>query len=133
MRDERAREAIDRRREAWITAINRGDPDGFVAVVAEDAVWVPWGRDAIRGRDRIHDWLQEPFARFTYDYEVADVRLRVAGVWAVERAHFRTRATGPGGEEAPIHEGEYTILWHYTSSDGWLIDRYIDHSGDGSA
>ncbi len=126
-------EAIGQRRISWIAAINAGDPDGFVAVLANDAVWLPWGQSAISGKERIHDWLLAPFAEFTYDYSVTDIRVRIAGEWAVERARFRTRAEKRGGGEAPTHEGTYTILWRRTASAGWLIERYIDHTGEDTA
>lgn len=124
-----AREAIRQRRESWIAAINAGDADGFVAVLAEDAVWLPSGRSAIRGKERVREWLAAPFAEFDYDYTVADIRVRVAGDFAVENARFRTRAEKRQGGEAPPHDGTYTIIWRRTGSHGWLIDRYIDHTG----
>ncbi len=126
----RALEEIAGRRDAWIAAINAGDPDGFVAVLTDDAVWLPWGQPAIQGKERIRAWLAVPFAQFTYDYAVSDVRVRVAGDWAVERARFRTRAQTRNGGEAPTHEGTYTMLWRRGGSNGWLIERYIDHTGD---
>ncbi len=128
-----ALEEIARRRGSWIAAINGGDPDGFVAVLADNAVWLPWRQSAIDGKERIRDWLLAPFAEFTYDYSVTDVRVRLAGDWAVERARFRTRAEQREGGEAPIHEGTYTVLWRCTESAGWLIERYIDHTGDDAA
>lgn len=127
--DEGARREIDRQRDRWIAAINAGDADGFVAVLAEDAVWLPWGRPAISGADRIRDWLSGPFAEYRYEYSVSDVRVRVAGEWAAEHACFRTRAVNRAGAEAPVHEGEYTILWRRTREAGWLIERYLDHTG----
>lgn len=125
-----ARRAIDERRETWIAAINAGDAERFVSILREDAVWLPWSQAALMGRARIRDWLSDPFAKYEYDYSVTDVRVRIAGDWAVERARFRTRAIQRGVGEAPVHEGAYTILWRRTASEGWLIDRYIDHTGN---
>lgn len=120
---------IEGRRNSWIAAINAGDAAGFVAVLAEDAVWLPAGRAAIGGADRVREWLAGPFADYSYDYSVTDVRVRLAGDWAVELASFRTRAVNRSGAEAPTHEGEYTILWRRTAASGWVIDRYADHTG----
>ncbi len=124
--------AIARQREVWIAAINDGTPDGFVSVLAADAVWLPAMRPAISGKAQIRDWLEKPFAEFDYDYSVSDVRVRLAGDWAVERANFRTEATTRSGQEAPIHEGEYTIIWSRSSNGEWIIDRYIDHTPETS-
>jgi uncharacterized protein (TIGR02246 family) len=124
---------ISNRRDSWISAINEGDADGFVAVLWEDAVWLPWGQPAIAGKHRIRDWLSVPFSEYSYDYSVSDVRVRVAGDWAVERARFRTRAVDRNGIEAPIHKGEYTLLWRRTPAAKWVIERYIDQTRPGAA
>lgn len=123
-----ALEAIAARRRDWIAAINAGDPDGFVRPLTEDAVWLPFARPAISGRERIREWVAGPFAEYTYEYSVADPRVRVAGRWAVEQARFTTRARTRAGDAAPTHEGTYTLLWRFTPSDGWRVERYIDHT-----
>lgn len=128
--DHSAIAAITACRARWIAAINAGDAEAFVAVLTDDAVWLPWGQAAISGKAAIRAWLGAPFAEYDYDYTVTDVQLRVAGAWAVERARFLTRATRREGGEAPTHEGRYTLLWRLTPAAGWLIERYIDHTGD---
>jgi hypothetical protein len=49
----------------------------------------------------------------------------------VKYARFQTWAEKREGGEALSHEGIHTILWlwRYAESVGWLIDRYIDHTG----
>lgn len=125
-----ALDAISARRERWVRAINAGSADSFVAAVAPDAVWLPSRQAAIEGADRIREWLSDPFSQYEYDYAIKDIRVRLAGNWAIENARFRTRAVDRSGVEAPLHEGEYTILWKRSPGEGWLIDRYIDHSGE---
>lgn len=123
-------EAIRKQRAKWVAAINQGDAVGFVAVLTDDAVWLPSRHNAIQGKETIRAWLEKPFAAFDYDYKVSDVRLRVAGDWAIEQARFSTRAWVQSGEAMPLHEGLYTLLWRKTSAGAWLIERYIDHSAD---
>lgn len=121
--------AIQKQRERWITAINSGSATGFVAILTEDAVWLPAMQDALSGKEKICAWLEKPFAELDYDYSVSDVHLHIAGDWAVEQARFSTKAQAKSdGEVMPIHEGLYTLLWRKTSTGTWLIDRYIDHS-----
>jgi len=122
---------IRKQRDRWIAAINGGSATSFVAVLTDDAVWLPSMHDALRGKEKIHAWLEKPFAELDYDYSVSDVHLRMAGDWAVEQARFSTRARAKSdGEAMPLHEGRYTLLWRKTSTGTWLIDRYIDHSAD---
>lgn len=136
MSDERrhdaARAALEGRRRQWISAITEGDPDGFVAVVAEDAVWLPPGPVAVVGREEIRSWVAGPMAEFDYEYTVRVMSVRIAGDRAVERARFRTQATTRSGERAPTHEGTYTILWRRADDGAWVIERYVDHTGEGT-
>lgn len=124
-------ELIKQQREVWINAINRGSADDFVAVLTEDAVWLPGGRPAIAGKESIRRWLTPPFSAYDYNYSVEDTQIHVAGEWAVERASFLTRMRSKTGDEAPEHRGTYTLLWRRESG-VWLIERYIDHSGEAS-
>lgn len=120
--------AIKEQRERWIAAINQSSAADFVAVLADDAVWLPSRHDAIQGKEKIRAWLQEPFAELDYDYSVSDMRIRLAGEWAIEKARFSTRAWTKSGEAMPLHEGQYTLLWRKGVAGEWLIERYIDHS-----
>lgn len=122
--------AIRDRRDRWIAAINDGSATDFVDILTDDAVWLPPGHDAIRGKEKIRTWLEEPFATFDYDYSVSGVSVRVAGDWAVEKASFSTRARAKDDEAMPPHEGQYTLLWRKTSAGTWSIERYIDHSAN---
>jgi len=119
--------ALREQRHRWIAAINEGSVDGFLAVVTDDAVWLPPRHDAIRGKKDIRAWLGQPFARLDYEYSVSDVRVRLAGGWTIEQARFSARARKKSGDALPPHEGIYTLLWRKTTS-GWLIERYVDHS-----
>lgn len=123
-----AQAIIKKQRSRWIAAVNDSSAGGFVEVLTDDAVWLPSQHDALYGKDRIQAWLEEPFARFDYDYSVSGIRLRIAGDWAVEEATFTTKARTDSGEEIPLHEGNYTLLWRKTPAGDWLIERYIDHS-----
>jgi uncharacterized protein (TIGR02246 family) len=122
--------AIQKQRARWIDAINESSPAGFVAVLTDDVVWLPSRSEAIIGKENIRAWLKEPFERFDYEYSVSDVRVRIAGDWAIEQAAFSTKATTQSGEAMPVHEGQYSVLWRKTSEGEWLIERYIDHSAD---
>lgn len=122
---------ITQQREAWIDAINDGSAAGFVEVIADDAVWLPSMHKAIKGKERIRAWLEGPFAKFDYNYSVSDVRIRLAGDWAVEQAKFSTKAgTRSSGEPMPEHNGSYVVIWRRSPSQAWLIERYIDLSAE---
>ena len=125
-------QAIQKQRNGWIAAINDESAERFVSFLTDDAVWLPWSQAAISGKRNIQKWLERPFAEYCYAYSVSHVQVRIAGDWAVERSKFRTEAQTLTGEKAPTHEGTYTLLWRKTDPGIWLIERYIDHTGDES-
>lgn len=120
--------SLREQRGRWVAAINEGSVDGFLAAVTDDAVWLPSRHDALRGKKDIRAWLQQPFARFDYEYSVSDVRVRLAGGWAIEEARFSASVRKKGGEAVTPHEGIHTLLWRKTAGGRWLIERYVDHS-----
>lgn len=129
MRVDEQLDAIERQRSRWITAINAGSPDRFVEIVTEDAVWLPSGDDAIEGRENIRRWLKGPFSELSFRYTVSRVRLRVGVERAVELARFSSRVTPANGKPLPVHEGDYVLIWRRERPGLWLIERYIDLSG----
>lgn len=122
-------EEIRYQRSKWINAINKGSAVEFAKVLTDDVVWLPSRHDAIYGKGKVRTWLDKPFSELNYDYSVSNIQLRIAGDWAIEEADFKTKATTSSGEDMPLHEGHYTVLWR-KSSDQWLIERYIDHSAE---
>ncbi|MBT8399673.1 MAG: SgcJ/EcaC family oxidoreductase [Rhodothermia bacterium] len=120
--------AIARQRERWISAINGGSAEDFLEVVADDAVWLPARSDAIVGKPQIRAWLSAPFQTYDFDYSVSQVRLRVAGEWAIEQARFTTVVTTEDNGDLPPHRGSYIVLWRRYADDQWLIERYVDLS-----
>ncbi len=121
--------AIARQRNKWVAAVNSGSADAFVEVIVDDAVWLPAQMDAVSGKERVRNWLTGPFSQYQFDYSVTDVRLRVAGEWAVEQARFATVVSSRNGDVLPPHEGSYVVVWR-RQGDTWLIESYVDLSAD---
>lgn len=123
-RDDRS--AINASRREWIAATNAEDPERCVAVMDTDVVWFPPGMPALQGRQAIHEWMTPFFRQYTYDLSVSDVRVRLAGEWAVERGTFTSNLTSRADGKSGSHSGKYLIVWHRETDDRWYMERYID-------
>lgn len=121
---------IEEQRSKWIQTINDCSAEGFVEVVSDDAVWLPPGNNAIKGKRNIQAWLGKPFSELNYKYTVSDVSIRIAGDWAIEQATFTSIVSTKSGKNLPPHKGLYTLLWKKNKAGSWLIERYIDHSAE---
>ena len=121
---------LDNQRARWVAAINAGKAGDFIAVLTEDAVWLPPGQQALAGKEDIRAWLAQPFESFDYDYSVTSVRIRIVGNWAIEEARFSSQLTSKTGEALPPHTGQHLLLWRKEASGSWLIERYVDRSAE---
>ena len=122
-------EAIDARREEWVAIVNAGDVNRYLSLLTEDCVWLPPRLPAMSAKAAIGAWLTPFFDRFTYEFSIADICLRVAGDWAIECALFESRMTPRGGGETISHGGTYVVLWRKEPFGKWCIERYVDATG----
>ena len=83
---EGTQEELERQRARWWATVSSGDLDGYLALFAEDAVWVTPELDEIVGREAIRAWLEPVFAQFDYELTITVADVRVAGTLGIERA-----------------------------------------------
>lgn len=121
-------EPLIERHQEWIDVVNAGDSDTYANLLAENAVWIPPGQDPITGRTAFKQWLTPFFDAFSYTFSISDVRIRVAGDWAIERAEFTSEMTPYNGGDPMKHTGTFTVLWHRDDDKVWYIERYFDDS-----
>jgi len=120
--------AIKRRRQQWVAAVNAGDVNRYLDLLAEDVVWLPPGQPAVSGRDAFAAWVDPFFQRYHYEFVLKAPKVTVAGDWAVERGAFETTMTSKADGQSDSHEGTYLVLWRRAAGDVWRIERYIDET-----
>ena len=118
---EAAESEIRAARQQFVDAVNAGDLDAFMALVAEDAVFLVEGRPAIEGRAPIRAIGEQVFRSGQgRRLEVEIIRLEHSGRLAYEYSRYRR---WPGGEEsgaAPV-AGKYVDVWRRESDGAWRI------------
>ena len=129
---ERTLEGLEGVRAKWWATVSTGDLDGYLALFAEDAVWVTSELEEVAGRETIRAWLEPVFAQFDYEITITVADVRVAGNLGIERARFLSRMTpkeSPASDE-PAQEGRYLMFWRWHEDEGtWLVQRYADVTG----
>lgn len=99
---EGTQEELERQRARWWATVSSGDLDGYLALFAEDAVWVTPELDEIVGREAIRAWLEPVFAQFDYELTITVADVRVAGTLGIERARFVSRMTPKPPSARPL-------------------------------
>lgn len=128
---EHSRAGLERARARWWATVSTGDLDGYLALFADDAVWVTSELEEIGGIDAIRAWLAPVFAQFDYEITITVADVRVAGNLGIERARFLSRMTpkdAPAGGDAP-QAGRFLMYWRWHDDVGWLVQRYADVTG----
>ena len=119
---------IGKQRQEWLEAVNGNNIDGVKALLTDDAVWIPPGMPALKGKDAIADWINPFFDTYNYEFAIDDLDVRGAGDWAVEHADFTSRLTPKDGGETTEHHGKYIMIWRWEKDNKWRIERYLDNS-----
>ena len=122
---------LEVRRGRWWVTLSTGDLDEFLALFAEDAVWVTPEVDEIEGRDAIGAYWEPVLAQCEYEFTITSADVRVAGRLAIERARFTSRLiprdpTGGAPPPPMQHDGRYLMYWRWDAANGWRVIRYAD-------
>lgn len=120
--------AIKQQRQNWLEAVNHNDIDRVKDILCEDAVWIPPGMPALKGKEAIAEWIEPFFDNFNYEFSVSEENVKGAGDWAVEHAHFISKLAPKEGGDPSEHHGKYIIIWKWEKDNKWRIERYVDNS-----
>jgi uncharacterized protein (TIGR02246 family) len=121
--------AINRLQKQVDAAIIAGDTEGYLALVADDAVLMPPNAPPVIGKDAIRSWNQAMSKQFRFQaYTPMDDEVVLAGKWAFRRAIAKwTLRPTAGGE--PIHDsGKFIIIYERQLDGSWRIARDIWNS-----
>ena len=114
--------------QRFTSALSGGDASGAGALLAEDAVLLPPGRDMIQGKAPAQAFLGR-MATHVQDlrYTSEDIRPIGEGV-AREVGSFSLRTQGQNGQEV---KGKYLFVWVKTGADWRLSTDMWNRSGGG--
>ena len=103
-----------------------GNPDGYLALVTDDAVLMPPDHPALVGKDAIRPWAQGFAQQFTMEsYRPTDDELVVTDGWAFRRARMTWVLRPKAGGEALTQTGKFIIIYRQEPDGSWRIARDI--------
>jgi len=101
------------------------DWTAVVAVLTEDAVWMPPNQPAREGRADIQEWLSP---QTVTDFELTALETGGRGGFAYTRGSFSITFTAEGMAGSVSDTGKYVEIWQKGPDGSWLVDQVIWNS-----
>ena len=117
--------AIGDASQTFVQAYLAGDWTAVVAVLTEDAVWMPPNQPAREGRADIQEWLSP---QIVTNFEVTALDTQGRSGFAYTRGSFSITFTAEGMEGSVSDTGKYVEIWRKEPDGLWLIDQVIRNS-----
>jgi ketosteroid isomerase-like protein len=123
-----AKRAIDSSNTAFAAALLAGDGPTMLTVYSDDAIVMPPGSPALRGRAEYTKWNDGMLAGFKFTearFTTAD--LTVEGPYAIETGSYAMTMKPPAGRAVP-DTGKYLAIWKQQPGGEWRMVRDIFNS-----
>jgi uncharacterized protein (TIGR02246 family) len=122
------RQAIDAANAKFVDAMKRGDTVTIADNYAEDAVVMPQGAEAWRGREAIRKGFGGMLTQATVtEFNAKTEDLAIGGDLAVETGSYEETARMRDGKEMK-DKGKYINVWKRQADGSWKIVRDIFNS-----
>ena len=123
-----ARREIEAANQDVIAAVRKSDLKAVADAFEPDAILLPPGADAVRGRDAIAKFFAGFLAHITI-VETSSVTLdvTVSGQSAYETGLY-TLTTRAGDAPAVADRGKYVVVWNRDGDDHWRVAREISNT-----
>jgi uncharacterized protein (TIGR02246 family) len=120
--------SIDSSLAKFASAITTGDTAAMQSIYTDDAVVMPQGMPAVRGRAAMSQYNAGMFSMFTVsNASFSTTELIVAGDYAIETGVYRMTMKPKTGPALP-DTGKYISIWQRQSDGSWKMARDIFNS-----
>ena len=121
-------EAISSLTKEILRSWNEGDYEGYMALIDDDAIFMPPNASAITGIDALRSLYRVSFDQLTFDITISTEEIHVCDDWAFTRETWIGSMTPKNGGE-PIRPNNKVIGIYRKQSDGsWKLWRAIYNS-----
>ena len=112
----------------YSSSLNDGNIDQWVSLWTEDGVQMPPNEPPVIGKDQIRVWMKGVFDRFTFDMDITNEEVGVAGDWAFSRGNYTATLTAKEGGQPVFFYGKYMTILARQADGSWKIHRDIFNS-----
>jgi uncharacterized protein (TIGR02246 family) len=113
--------------QAWIDAMRAKDIDRLLAMIADDAVFLPPGSPPVTGRDEVSKMLATFFSRCDPEQSFAIGEIQVCGDWAFTWGAETMKATPASGGAQLTMRGHGLSILRRQPDGSWKFARGINN------
>ena len=106
-----------------VRAFNDGNLDAFMALVADDAVFMPPGVPALIGKEAIYNW--QNFDEMSFDATIFSDEIEICGEWAFQRVHWEGSWTINASGETTPYKSKEIFIYRRQPDGSWLTTHAI--------
>lgn len=117
--------AIDKVRLDFNAAFNEGKAEAMGQLIDHNGVWLPPGKQAIVGKDKIVQHYADYFAQVRSEFELQPGDIQVSDGWAFMSGAFSRADTLKAGGKAKQASGHYLFVLKKQPDGTWKIARDI--------
>lgn len=122
---ERDRRAVRALYDAWFGAMESGDVEAFLPLLAEDVILKGPGSPAVEGRAAVEEGLREFHAAFTEEVDFVVEELEVSGDLAWARVREEVTLRPREGGRARTLSGTHLGILRRGSDGSWRVARDV--------
>lgn len=115
--------AAHRAHDNFVAAINSNELDTFLAMLTEDAVFMPPGAPRLIGKPAIRYWAQEYLDAYRTHWVKTTLEFVVLDGWAFEQYSFESTDTPRAGGEVVRDTGKGIIIYRLDNDGVWRVAR----------
>ena len=115
--------AIESLTEQRVEAFNENNLDAFIALVADDAVWMPPGVSVLNGKEEIRNW--QNFDDMSFDVKIFTDEIEICGEWAFQRVHWEGSWTIKESGETTSYKSKEIFIYQRQPDGSWLTSHAI--------
>ena len=112
----------------YASSLEAGDLSAWLSLWTEDGVQMPPNEPPVIGKDQIQKANKAAFDQFTFEMEITNKEIQVAGDWAFSRGTYTATLSPKNGDQPVPIDGKFMTILERQPDGGWKIHRDIFNS-----
>jgi uncharacterized protein (TIGR02246 family) len=116
--------------DRYVSTIEAGDLDGYIALFSDDTISMPPNAPAPKGQQAYRRFVQPFFEKFNVKEPVSLEEIEVSANWAFARGTYTFQATPKTGGDSLGHQGKFLYLFGRQGDGSWKCTHFIWNSDE---